>query len=94
VQAPKKSGALITAAFALEQGKELWVASCGVKQGAFDNGGTCGLVREGADVIYTHRDILERWGMEIASNADDDVTGWAGGKNFISSIADFLKIEI
>jgi len=94
VQAPKKSGALITAAFALEQGKELWVASCGIKQGMFDNGGTCGLAQDGADVIYTHRDILEKWEMEIASNADDDAIGTMGGKDFISSIANFLKIEI
>jgi len=32
VEAPKKSGALITAAFALEQGKDLWVASSGVTE--------------------------------------------------------------
>jgi len=94
VQAPQKSGALITAAFALEQGKELWVASCGIKQGAFDNQGTCRLVQDGAEVIYTERDIFERWGMEIASNADYDKACTMGGKNFISSIADFLKIEI
>ena len=94
VQAPKKSGALITAAFALEQGKELWVASCGIKQGTYDNGGTCGLAQDGADVIHTERDIFERWEMEIASNADYDAMGTMGGKDFISSIANFLKIEI
>jgi len=93
VQAPKKSGALITADFALNQGKELWVASCGIKQGTYDNGGTCGLAQDGADVIYTHRDILERWGMEIAPDADDAACAM-GGKDFISSIANFLKIEI
>jgi len=90
LQAPQKSGALITASFALEHGKELFVASCGIKQGAFDNRGTIGLEQDGADVIYTHSDILKRWGMEIADNADDVYCG----KNFISSIADFLKIEI
>jgi len=90
VQAPQKSGALITASFALEQGKELMVASCGIKQGAFDNRGTIGLAQDGADVINTHSDILKRWGMEIADNVDDGYDR----KNFISSIADFLKIEI
>ena len=94
VQAPQKSGALITAAFALEQGKELWVASCGIKQGEFDNRGTCRLAQEGAEIIYTERDIFEKWGMEIASNADDNPAGAKGGKDFISSIANFLKIEI
>jgi len=94
VQAPKKSGALITAAFALEHGKELWVASCGVKQGAFDNRGTCRLAQDGADVIYTEKDILERWGMEIADNEKGDVSVRMDRKNLISSIADFLKIEI
>ena len=92
VQAPQKSGALITAAFALEQGKELWVASCGVKQGAFDNGGTRSLAHDGADVIYTERDIFERWGMEVAPNAED-ASGAMGGRD-ISSIANFLKLEI
>ena len=94
VQAPKKSGALITAAFALEHGKELWVASCGVKQGAFDNRGTCRLAQDGADVIYTEKDILEKWGMEIADNWKEDVSEGMGRKNLISSMADFLKIEI
>ena len=92
VQAPQKSGALITAAFALEQGKELWVASCGVKEGAFDNGGTKGLVHDGAEIIFTERDIFERWEMEVAPNAED-ASGAMGGRD-ISSIANFLKIEI
>jgi len=94
VQAPQKSGALITAAFALEQGKELFVASCGLKQGAFDNMGTMRLAQDGADVIETFRDILEKWKMEFAAN--DEV---CGGKEFnssqyIKSIADLLKINI
>jgi len=93
VQAPKKSGALITAEFALEQGKELFVASCGIKQEAFDNGGTMRLAQDGADVIYTHMDILQKWGIEISANADEERDG-RNGKDFISSIAGFLKIEI
>jgi len=94
VQAPQKSGALITAAFALEQGKELFVASCGIKQGAFDNGGTMRLAQDGAELIETSGDILEKWKMEIAANDES-----YGGENFnspdyIKSIADFLKIQL
>jgi DNA processing protein len=94
VQAPQKSGALITAALALDQGKELWVASCGVKQGAFDNRGTCRLAQDGADIIYTEKDIFEKWGIEIAANGEEDVPARMDGKGLISSIANFLKIEI
>jgi len=94
VQAPQKSGALITASFALEQGKELFVASCGVKQGTlFDNRGTFNLANEGADIIYSHNDILQRWGIEIAANENDN-NEKTNRRDYISSLVDFLKIEI
>jgi len=94
VQAPQKSGALITAAFALEQGKELFVASCGIKQGAFDNMGTMRLAQDGADVIRTFRDILSKWKMEIAPNEDENSGKEFNSSQYIKSIADFLEIKI
>ncbi|MDR2634000.1 MAG: DNA-processing protein DprA [Treponema sp.] len=59
VEAPESSGALITARFVLEQGRDLWVASAGIDspQGA----GTRKLVTEGAKVISSAAEILKEW---------------------------------
>ncbi|MDR2392637.1 MAG: DNA-processing protein DprA [Treponema sp.] len=61
VEAPESSGALITARFALEQGRDLWVASAGLAspQGA----GTQKLAREGAQVISSAAEIFKEWGI-------------------------------
>jgi len=96
VEAPKKSGALITAAFALEQGKDLWVASCGLQEDAnFDKRGTIKLANDGAEVINSACDVLEKWNMETgisyAGTARETNTGV---NDYINSLADFLKIEI
>ena len=106
VEAPKKSGALITASFALEHGKDLWVASCGVQEGAFDRSGTIKLADDGAEIIYSAIDVLEKWNYEIEnvkkkeeafSPAAKLSAGAAWNTNrseFIASAAEFLKIEI
>jgi len=67
-EAPQKSGALITARFALEQGRDLWVASAGVTKGertpgSFDRRGTEKLVEDGAPVINSAADILTAFNM-------------------------------
>jgi len=67
VEAPEKSGALITARFALEQNRELWVASSGVTREnpvVFDKRGTGRLAEDGAEVVYSALDILEMWNVE------------------------------
>jgi DNA processing protein len=69
VEAPAKSGALITAQFALEQGRDLWVASSGAAGnagGAFQayGEGTRGLAADGAKIIYSGSDILDEWGIQ------------------------------
>jgi len=65
VEAPEKSGALITARFALEQNRELWVASAGAADGGspFDRRGTIRLAEDGAEVVGSASRILEMWGM-------------------------------
>jgi DNA processing protein len=59
VEAPAASGALITARFALEQGRDLWVSSAGLS-----SEGAARLAEEGAKTIYSVSDIVTEWGIE------------------------------
>jgi DNA processing protein len=99
VEAPKKSGALITAGFALDQGKDLWVAYLSVpetEKGKFDREGTVKLANDGAEIIFSAFDVLEKWNIKIAANNDKKINEdcESGRRELISSMASFLKIEI
>ena len=62
VEAPERSGALYTAAFALEQGRDLFIASAGVSSPIGQ--GTKALAQEGCPVITSAKEILIEWGIE------------------------------
>jgi DNA processing protein len=100
VEAPKKSGALITAAFALEQGKDIWVASSGLQEHQYsslhDKLGTINLAADGADIIYSAGDILEKWNIEFTDNEDTaNLPVWdSTGMEMAASMADFLEINL
>jgi DNA processing protein len=68
VEAPQKSGALITARFAVDYNRDLWVASAGVAEeqnrASFDRRGTTKLAGEGAQIIQNASDILRAWNRE------------------------------
>ena len=65
VEAPAKSGALITADFAAEHNRDLWVASAGLlEDGRFDRMGTRKLAEDGAGVARCASDILGAWNMK------------------------------
>ena len=78
VEAPEKSGALITAGFALEHNRDLWVASAGVAGSetgggpVFDRRGTARLAEDGAEVVYSASDILGIWNMEPEAGSSAD----------------------
>lgn len=59
IEAPEKSGALITAQFALDQGRDLWVASVGLSSPHGAGGRT--LADQGARVATCGTVILEDW---------------------------------
>ena len=63
IEAPAKSGALITADFALEQGRDLWVGSAGSASRYGE--GTLRLATEGAPVAYDAFAIVKDWGLPI-----------------------------
>jgi DNA processing protein len=60
-QAPEKSGALITAEFALDQGRDLFVMAGGMEGDA--GAGTRKLRDDGAPVVGSADDIVREWGF-------------------------------
>jgi DNA processing protein len=63
VEAPAASGALHTARFTLDQGRDLFVASAGVASPFGE--GTRALAGEGCPVISCAGDVLAEWGMDL-----------------------------
>jgi len=95
VEAPQKSGALITARFALEHNRELWVASCGLAAC-----GTAKLAEDGAGIIRDASDILEAWNMtsdrvdtgpELAGLRSE---GAASGEALAASLAQSIGVSL
>ncbi len=68
VQAPAKSGALITADYALDQGRDLFVHRAGIEGGR--GAGAAGLAADGAPVIDCAGDVFREWGIEMPPGGD------------------------
>ena len=67
VQAPARSGALITAEYALDQGRDLFVHSAGIT-GAV-GAGTHELAQDGARIVSGACDVYDEWGLLVTSFA-------------------------
>ncbi|GHT75154.1 DNA processing protein DprA [Spirochaetia bacterium] len=72
VEAPAKSGALISAGFALDLGRDLWVSQIGVRSPLGE--GTRKLAEDGAQVISGADAIFAEWGMEVNRETVDTVS--------------------
>ena len=98
VEAPEKSGALITARLALEQGRDLWVDKVGVSspRGA----GTARLAEEGAALISSAREILAEWnlagriGRENRERRNGTEQSDVSPSGLASSLAEYLDIKL
>ena len=106
VEAPKRSGSLITGGFALDQGKDLWVASAGLCEDhngmLYDRTGTIKLGNDGAEVIHCANDILEKWGIGdlykndtmIHTENSGTCSGVSSQRELVTSMASYLEIEL
>ncbi|MDR2552454.1 MAG: DNA-processing protein DprA [Treponema sp.] len=65
VEAPAFSGALHTARFALEQGRDLFVASSGLASPL--GAGTKKLADDGCRVVSRAVEVLEEWGIDVSA---------------------------
>lgn len=70
VEAGVKSGALITADFCLEQGREVYAVPGNIF--SEKSAGPNGLIRMGATAVTGARDILDDMGIECASGSEND----------------------
>ena len=70
VEARERSGALITADFALEEGREVYAVPGEI--GAALSAGTNGLLKLGASPLTTAADLLSSFGLEAAAAAGGD----------------------
>ena len=104
VEAPEKSGALITARFALDFNRDLWVDSVGLSP--VKGAGTTRLAEEGARVIGSAAAILYDWNIVAAANERLSIEGNLGiegnemkntqypGEAIASSMANYLNIKL
>lgn len=95
VEAPEKSGALITAKFALDQNRDIWVDRVGISS---PNGkGSAWLAGEGAPVIDSAADILAEWNISGVKRKDVTRTAErnsATGATLAASLAEYLDIKL
>ncbi|MDR1411959.1 MAG: DNA-processing protein DprA [Spirochaetaceae bacterium] len=89
VEAPEKSGALITANFALELGRELYVASAGLASPL--GAGTRALAEDGAGIVSGIEAIARDWGLEAGPEIADAVPDIGSG--LASSLARSLNLN-
>lgn len=83
VQAPARSGALITADYALDQGRDLFVHEVGTAPPV--GAGSAELAEDGAMVIQSAAEILEEWGLPGVTGAVQTGAARAAGGDVLAA---------
>ncbi len=83
VEAPKQSGALITAEFALEQGREVFAVPGQIFSET--SGGTHDLIKQGAKLVESVEDILD----ELPSNSPQPLT-----KDDVETVEKQIEVQL
>jgi DNA processing protein len=96
MEAPEKSGALITARCALDQNRDLWVAAGGT--GSPHGAGAAKLAEEGAGVIRRAAEVLDEWNWPMpAPPGGLPAAGGESlspGRGLAASLAQSLQIDL
>ncbi len=91
IEASKRSGALITADFALEQGKDILVVPGSIKSAV--SAGCHGLLKDGAGVIESADDVLELLGYEKAEKKEAQEV-LSEGETKVLAFVDYYKTHV
>ncbi len=78
VQAARKSGALITADFALEQGRQVFAVPGSIEHGLHD--GCHDLIQQGAKLVHNVDDITQEFGMVQQVSTTEKAKGVIGSE--------------
>ncbi len=89
VQAPRRSGALITAEFALDEGRDVVITPAGIWAE-----GTAGLLRSGAPVVESAFDILKELNIDTRGWVEPRLPEPKGREDLVSYMSQELKGEV
>jgi len=92
IEAPKKSGALITADFALEQGRDVFIHSESLASEKWE--GSQNLFRDGALCISNMEDILADWGRLIPEKSGENISEDVEDTRISGILSKFLEEEL
>ena len=96
VEAPVKSGALITARFAIEHNRDLWIDKAGLASPM--GAGAAILAEDGAKEISSAKDILVEWNIAVKEKGSGEnktkKTSPGEGTYLASSLAEQLEINL